>query len=215
MARVNKDKTPRLGDEQEEMTVVILRFKGGGETLRKGFDTVSQALNALVPTSAPRLPVTRIEEPVAASYDSGTDSGRVDLEAEAESDDNNNGSDPTRERSARKHSSPRFLSDFNLSPEGQMAWKEYATDKNPQTLSVKYLVAGAWLTLHGGQQVFTARHVFTCFRAMGWEEQRDFSQPMRHMKASKSYFDVPKRGQWKMGSLGMDAVNSPSAKEPE
>jgi hypothetical protein len=36
-------------EEQEGMTVVILRFKGGGDTLRKGFDTVSQALAALGP----------------------------------------------------------------------------------------------------------------------------------------------------------------------
>jgi hypothetical protein len=35
--------------EQEEMTVVILKFKGGCDTLRKGFDTVSQALAALGP----------------------------------------------------------------------------------------------------------------------------------------------------------------------
>jgi hypothetical protein len=43
MARDAK-KPPPLKDEQEEMTVVILKFSGSGETLRKGFDTVSQAL---------------------------------------------------------------------------------------------------------------------------------------------------------------------------
>ena len=38
MAR-EKSKSFRPVDEQEEMTVVILRFKGGGDQLRKGFDT--------------------------------------------------------------------------------------------------------------------------------------------------------------------------------
>ncbi len=58
MARDGKNRITQVNGEQEEMTVVILRFKGGGETLQKGFDTVSQALAALGPpaVSQRRLP---------------------------------------------------------------------------------------------------------------------------------------------------------------
>lgn len=48
MARENKKMQP--SGEQEEMTVVILRFRGGSDSLQKGFETVSQALAALGPT---------------------------------------------------------------------------------------------------------------------------------------------------------------------
>ena len=50
MPRDNRKEAPKLNDQQEEMTVVIFRFKGGGETLRKGFDTVSQAIRQISPT---------------------------------------------------------------------------------------------------------------------------------------------------------------------
>lgn len=212
MARVNKDKDPKTSEEQEEMTVVILRFRGGGETLRKGFDTVSQALNALAPLPALRRLAAPPVEDRADPNEGDTDSGSIDVEAQLDENENDE-SDPTRQRSAPRP--PEFLNDFDLSPEGQVAWKEYAAEKNPQTLSDKYLVAGAWLTLHRGQQVFSASHVFTCFRAMHWEEQKDFTQPMRKMKKSRSYFAVPKRGEWKMTGLGLDAVGALGAKATE
>ena len=50
MPRDNRKEAPKLNDQQQEMTVVIFRFKGGGETLRKGFDTVSQAIRQIGPT---------------------------------------------------------------------------------------------------------------------------------------------------------------------
>src|SRR5947209_5274119 len=53
MARDNCNKSARGADdpqEQEEMTVVILRFKGSGHSLQKGFDAVSQAAAALGPS---------------------------------------------------------------------------------------------------------------------------------------------------------------------
>jgi hypothetical protein len=45
MARDNKTGAPE--PQQEEMTVVVLKFKGGSHSLQKGFDGVSQAINAL------------------------------------------------------------------------------------------------------------------------------------------------------------------------
>ena len=51
-----RDKKPARGaaepQQQEEMTVVVLKFKGGSHSLQKGFDAVSQAINALGPGPA-------------------------------------------------------------------------------------------------------------------------------------------------------------------
>lgn len=40
--------------QQEEMTVVVLKFKGGSQSLQKGFETVSQALAMLSPAPSNR-----------------------------------------------------------------------------------------------------------------------------------------------------------------
>src|ERR1035437_2032445 len=48
MSRTAKGPVSSIGQEpQEEMTVVILRLKGGGETLKKGFDALTTAFNSL------------------------------------------------------------------------------------------------------------------------------------------------------------------------
>lgn len=202
MARDTKTKPTKGLEEQEEMTVVILRFKGGGDTLRKGFETVTHALSALGPSipqrSLPnyRQPEIHREDPVDHAEAAVEDTQQVD-QAPAEPD----------EESPRPRRKPAFLSDFNLAPADQVSWKDYAANKNPRTLDEKYLVAAAWVAAHGGQEVFTIPHIFTCFRAMKWEEHADFSQPMRRLKTVSSYFDVLKRGQWKLTSLGLEAAD--------
>ena len=202
MARESKTKTHRT-DEHEEMTVVILRFKGGGETLRKGFATVSDALAALGP-GIPHRKLLRADE--SAENRSGVISD-PDLEVDPiETDDGD--AESGRQGGAREYSTPEFLADFPLSPPGATPWKDYATAKNPRNLNDKYLVASGWLTEHGGQESFTRGHVFTCFRAMGWDELKDFTQPMRGMKSKNSYFTTPKRGYWKLTSLGSDEIKN-------
>src|ERR1035437_528296 len=58
MAKNGRGAVPPSGQEaQEEMTVMVLRLKGGGDTLRKGFDALNHALAAM---SAPPLPPHRL-----------------------------------------------------------------------------------------------------------------------------------------------------------
>jgi hypothetical protein len=48
MAKNARGSVPQAGqDAQEEMTVFVLRLKGGGETMRKGFEAINNAVAAL------------------------------------------------------------------------------------------------------------------------------------------------------------------------
>src|SRR5216684_924118 len=188
MARESRNKWSRAAEEQEEMTVVILRFKGGGETLRKGFDTVTEALAALGPAPRQRKLLSERGDGLSPSdTDEGLEDSAQDPDREF-TEGHDGGADSARPRQrggAREYSAPKFLSDLNLRPDGQTGWNEYAASKDPQTVNDKYLVASAWLTKHGGCENFTTDHLFTCFRAMEWEEQKDFLQPVRVMKSKK------------------------------
>ena len=59
------------------------------------------------------------------------------------------------------------------------SWKDFATEKNPQTETDKFLVASLWTQTHGAADPFTGGHLFTCFRAMDWKTQVDMIQPLR------------------------------------
>ena len=85
MARGSKNPTI-VEKEQEEMTVVVMRFKGAGETLRKGFDTVSQAIATLGQPAVPqRRLAPRGEQGVPEGANNGnSDLGDLDDEAELE-----------------------------------------------------------------------------------------------------------------------------------
>ena len=69
---------------QEEMTVVVMRFRGSGDTLQKGFDTVSQALAALGPPQPPVQQRVLVQRP-AAQLPAGPDV--IDAEAREAEDD--------------------------------------------------------------------------------------------------------------------------------
>jgi hypothetical protein len=102
---------------------------------------------------------------------------------------------------------PKFLIDFNLNS-GDKSWRDYATSKTPKTENEKYLLASLWITEKANVPDFTVSHVFTCFRAMKWSEQVDFSQPLRQMKSKDSYFSHPSRKTWKLTQPGLDAARA-------
>jgi hypothetical protein len=194
-------------DSQEEMTVVILRIKGGSDTLQRGFDALSNAFAAIGPISPHRRSTAHVQ---LQTPQNGTA-----LELEAHDDENaeevaqacvEDDGDHQRSSGQRKYTVQTLVSDLDLTAGGQ-GWKAFAVDKAPQNDNEKYLVAAIWLTESAGLETFTTDHIFTCFRAMGWKEQKDFSQPLRLMKSKKSYFENPSRGVWKLTtSIGVPAA---------
>jgi len=226
MARDGKTRFPQTNAEQEEMTVVILRFKGGGETLQKGFDTVSQALAALGPPATihrkPALPAKGATAPSITDHVPGTDGDGATpevvtpdgVEPEAEEVEAVEESAQSAASGARKYTKPKYDDNLKLDA-GDVPFKEYCAQKQPGTDNDKYLIAAAWLTKHGGHPSFTASHLFTCFRANGWNEQVDFMQPVRLMKLKKSYFDKATGKSWKLTQVGMDAEDKIAPKPPQ
>src|SRR5258708_4132691 len=195
--------------KQEEMTVVVLKFKGGSQSLQKGFDAVSQAINALGPgpQNTHRVVVHRSPAQIAAgngeAMDMEPETPIDDSEEEIDDTQQDNGAPkPKKQQTAPKYT---FMNDFNLAPAGLPSLTEYCNQKNPQTENDKFLVASAWIQTHGGVDPFTGSHLFTAFRAMEWKTQVDMTQPLRLMKSKKSYYDNPSFGKWKLTAIGLTA----------
>lgn len=208
-AMATKDKN-RTSDrnEPEEMTVVILKFRGSGETLQKGFEAVNQAIGTLGGPTATRylpqqlrpareVPASRADELNVVASNVTQDEGEGDESTVT----------PTEGNSRKQNRLPKFDSDLDLTGNGT-PWKQYAAQKDASGTDAKYLTASAWLTKHAGLSIFKLPQVFTCFRAMQWETQKDFSQPMRKLKAKSSFFDNPKRNEWKLTGIGLEAAEA-------
>lgn len=208
MARYTKNAV-NAGDElQEEMTVVILRLKGGSDTLKKGFDALNAAFTSI--GAAPQL-LKR-----ASTTYSKQLNGNTPPDQEDESDDPEDESDIVEATSPSTTSSrgtpaprpkPKFLSDFDLTV-GDVSWKDFASTCAPKSDDEKYLVAALWITEKAGILEFSIPQIFTCFRAMKWNEPADFSQPIRRMKLRQSYFSKPNKKVWKLTQPGLDAAHA-------
>ncbi|HEY6343692.1 MAG TPA: hypothetical protein VIY49_19535 [Bryobacteraceae bacterium] len=197
---------------QEEMTVVVFRFKGGAESMQKGFDAVNSAIAALSPSHASHQ--RTIVQPTPAQIAPPPTNGKIiDAEVEETPEETTlvGEAEPAANAKPKKSLAPKqsFLSDFSLTPAGVPAWKEFAVQKNPQTEVDKLLVASLWTQIHGGFDPFTGSHLFTCFRAMEWKTQIDMVQPLRRLKLDKSYYENPSHGKWKLtAGIGIPAAEA-------
>jgi hypothetical protein len=209
MARDKRLASGVVEAQQEEMTVVVLKFKGASHSLQKGFDAVSQAIAAL---GAPQPNIHHVaiqRQQLPPVKDAIIDADHEDVPEGAESEVTvQEGAAPSGNAKPKKPLSAKqsFLSDFNLAPDGVATWKDYVAERNPQTETDKFLLASAWTQTHGGVNPFTGSHLFTCFRAMEWKTQIDMIQPLRQLKSKKSYYENPSHGKWRLTGVGLDAV---------
>lgn len=225
MAKTTKGvvQPPMKTDEQEEMTVIVLRIKGGGDTLQKGFDALSTAFAALGNSQAPPPGNTRkLAGPANARQLSAPPSGD-DPDIEEDEDDEEFEADAASVDVTQSETTPgakwkprkyKFMDDLDLS-QGDKPWKEFAAERGGKNDNEHYLLASLWLTECANLPEFGVAHVFTLFRAMQWSEQSDFSQPMRLMKSKKSYFSHPSKKTWKLTGPGLDAARAIHSGEPK
>ncbi len=215
MAR-NKPPVPGSPEpQQEEMTVVVFKFKGGAESMQKGFDAVNSAIAALgpAPANTQRVVVQRAPAQLAPPAQNGhiIDAEHEDVVEDPEVEDGApETAAPAANGKPKKPLGPKqsFLSDFNLTPAGVMSWKHYAAQKNPQTETDKFLVASAWTQTLGGIDPFRAA-ICSVLRAMEWKRQVDMIQPLRQLKSKKSYYENPGHGKWRLtAGIGVPAAEA-------
>jgi len=197
---------------QEELTVVVVKFKGGPESMQKGFEAVNNAIASLGPAQPSNqrvaLSPTSVQLPAAPSQNGRVLNAEI-VEPEADAQHTSSEAQPMAVQPAapRQRKAYTFMSDFNLAPDGVPSLKEYCADRNVQSDNDKFLVASAWIQTHGGTNPFTGRHLFTAFRAMEWKPQADMTQPMRRLKSEKSYFENPSSGKWRLTGIGIEAAD--------
>jgi hypothetical protein len=198
--------------QQEEITFIVVKFKGGSESMQKGFDAVNNAINALGPVNPAnhRVIVQRTPAQIPAPSANGTviDAETEDVEDQQEIEESAQKTAASSNGKPKKPNAPRytFMNDFNLAPAGAPCLKDYCEEKDPQSENDKFLVAASWVQVHGGVDPFTGTHLFTSFRAIGWKTQADMTKPLRRLKSAKSYFENPSFGKWKITGPGLTAA---------
>lgn len=85
-------------------------------------------------------------------------------------------------------------------------WKGFAIEKGPDSHRAKYLVAATWLHEHANTKTITADHVFTCYKAAGWNfDVMDPTVTFRQLKGER--LGALNRGNFSINHLGISEVN--------
>lgn len=109
----------------------------------------------------------------------------------------------TRDAKPRKPTSMKVLElDLTTAP----SFDGFATEHMPKNDTERNLVALAWFKEHRPDEVVTANHVYTCYRAMKWPSGiDDFPAILRSLKAQQLVKSVG-RGQYEINHLGIARV---------
>ena len=202
--------------QEDELTVTVFRFRGSSESMQKGFEAFGAALGAALGTAAPparALNGNTRRTPQQLGAGTGAAEDAIDTEAadtEEAADDAIEPEQPAAPAATKAPAKPRkfeFIS--TISDNAATPLKDFVAQYGPTEINDRYLVACLWLQTVAGFEVYTADHVWTCFRMLdGWKILADFTQPMRLMKSKKSYFDTPKKGQWKLNPHGLTTAQA-------
>lgn len=201
-----------------------LDVEGGTADLVEGFKSFATALTR---NTLPIVPVRELSERKTASDTSTTvieapvkddestevegaeSTGEVDAETNS-----GNGTQRSKRRPAPR--APKFLNDLDLT-NTPVQLTDFVQEKSPDGDMDKYAVIAAWFKQHFNTQEVTIDHIFTAYKALGWQAQlpADPSQTFRNLKSNKNWFDSgSKRGAYKINWHGESAVNKMGAAKP-
>jgi hypothetical protein len=113
---------------------------------------------------------------------------------------------PKAKKPRRVAPKPQLINDLDINSEPELA--SIGTFKSNHK---RYLAIAAWLHDHRGIEVIDERHIYTCYRHLGWPTNiADFAQPLRELK-HKQYFESPETGKYAINQLGLAKAKESSA----
>jgi uncharacterized protein YjhX (UPF0386 family) len=113
---------------------------------------------------------------------------------------------PRKKTQRRVAPKPQVINDLDVTSEPPLS--SIGTFKSNHK---RYLAIAAWLHDHRNIEVIDERHIYTCYRHLGWPTNiNDFAQPLRELK-HKQYFESPETGKYAINQLGLAKAKEGSA----
>ncbi|MCB4770532.1 hypothetical protein LGR54_18140 [Ancylobacter sp. Lp-2] len=112
----------------------------------------------------------------------------------------------TRQPKEAKPRKPTSMKVLDIDLKSDPSFESFANIHAPKNDAERNLVALAWFKEHRSNEVVTANHVYTCYRALKWPSGiEDFPSVLRSLKAQQVVNSVG-RGQYEINHLGIDRV---------
>jgi hypothetical protein len=101
---------------------------------------------------------------------------------------------------------PKAPNIIDIEMTNDVSFASFAQGKDAGSQHKKYLICAAWLKEHRNIDAVSDKHIYTCFRSIGWSTNiPDFAQPLRELK-SRKFFAQPEKGLYAINHIGLDYV---------
>ena len=162
--------------------------------------------NALKPTT------TIIQQRLPSQATTALPNGAAEMEADVDDQETELEDEPPAETAAPRQQrearvrKPTSMKVLDLDLTATPTFDGFAAEHVPKNDTERNLVVLAWFKEHRPDEVVTANHVYTCYRAMKWPSGiDDFAGVLRSLKAQQLVKSVG-RGQYEINHLGIARV---------
>jgi hypothetical protein len=182
--------------------VFFAEVEGDDETIQEGLQAINVAANKIF-QSSPKIIKVLQSSAIPVEVDDFTDE-----EFEEEEDDF---VPPIAVNAKAKKSSSKppimaIVKDLNLRPEGKTSFREFYSQKKPNTQEQAVTVAVYYLKRVLELEKVTAEQVFTCFKDVERKTPKHMPQTIRDTAKRRGWVDTSERGNIKITNHGENVV---------
>lgn len=216
MAPKNQD--PKGGGSGKgKITVVMFQLEGSDETLRDAIKVMGHGLEKL----APSAPVYKlIQAPGQVRGDGAAPLGGAEEAAESDfpgpeengfEEDASSSAQGANSEKARTRRIPKAIPavkgiDWDMGT----PWREYATQKNPEGNSSRFVAAAGWFKNIRALDVITPGHIVAAFDVMDWPKPENipntFAQ-LKHKNGGELFDKGEKPNEWVLSQRGVNLLD--------
>jgi hypothetical protein len=172
------------------------------------FSQITQAItNALRPTTIVQQRLLGVPVGTSSEMSDLEEETLVDAEIDEASPPVEIGTRAANKSSPARSKKPRSPLVIDVDLNSPLSFNEFANQKSPKNDAKRYLTVAAWFKLHRSVDAITQDHVYTCFRAVGWQTAiADFDSPLRGL-AKRQLVNRAGKGEYAINHLGIAEVD--------
>lgn len=200
---------------KSKMTVMIFQLEGSDDTLQEGLRKISEAAEKIIrPTSrvAPAIlgPSDVVSHRIADEDNGAPESGDDLSEEDTDEGDETETAEVRRQR--RVERTPNVVSLDQTKAKIQLT--DYCTQKAAgETAYRRFMVLALWLKEQMGIADFSADHIYTCYKLIGWNDFPAHPMGMIRRITHDRYFEKGAgKGLYAINHVGETEVNRVPAK---
>jgi hypothetical protein len=200
-------KQDRTGTSKMKIRFLEVDVEGNDESLQDVVRTLQVTLSARPRNGVPSRVIASGSGPVVAHNEAASPSADEPIETDAEDIDASSETERARPaRPPRSYKEPTWdILDLDIKS-GKLPLEDFMKSA-PDVIQRRFLMLVYWLKVYRSIDVINPSHMFTCYRALGWNVPKSMLQPLVDLRRKRQFLDKGKgEHEFQINMPGMSEV---------